>query len=154
MVWTALKSGLLFQDDNSTGRVGPPLQGVQVKLIDWEEGNYRVTDLPHPRGSLEAARPLPLLILSWNLVKTELKDCSSPSSVSCRVFEPLSSDTKFKFHLQLPDIHLNNLRNLLSPRVVYDEKIEVSVIVVTDSSIFVALPGIRKGGTLVRLYLF
>ena len=44
----------LFQDDNSTGRVGPPLQGIQVKLIDWEEGNYRVSDLPNPRGSFEA----------------------------------------------------------------------------------------------------
>ena len=36
-------------DENSTGRTGPPLQGVCVKLMDWEEGNYRVTDDP-PRG--------------------------------------------------------------------------------------------------------
>ncbi len=45
-----IKKCEIFQDDNSTGRVGPPLQGVQVKLIDWDEGNYRVTDLPNPRG--------------------------------------------------------------------------------------------------------
>ena len=36
-------------DENSTGRTGPPLQGVLVKLIDWDEGNYKVTDNP-PRG--------------------------------------------------------------------------------------------------------
>jgi len=35
----------------STGGVGPPLQGVQVKLINWEEGGYRVTDNP-PRGEI------------------------------------------------------------------------------------------------------
>ena len=38
-------------DENSTGRTGPPLQGVLVKLIDWDEGNYRVSDDP-PRGIL------------------------------------------------------------------------------------------------------
>jgi len=38
-------------DDNSTSRTGPPLQGVLVKLIDWDEGNYRVTDNP-PRGEV------------------------------------------------------------------------------------------------------
>ena len=39
-------------DDLSYGRVGCPLFGVKVKLIDWEEGGYRVTDQPHPRGEL------------------------------------------------------------------------------------------------------
>ena len=40
---------IMDSDDNSTSRTGPPLQGVLVKLIDWDEGNYRVTDNP-PRG--------------------------------------------------------------------------------------------------------
>ncbi|XP_023343813.1 LOW QUALITY PROTEIN: long-chain-fatty-acid--CoA ligase 4-like [Eurytemora carolleeae] len=35
----------------STGGVGPPLQGVQIKLINWEEGGYRVTD-SQPRGEI------------------------------------------------------------------------------------------------------
>jgi len=35
----------------STGGVGPPLQGVQIKLVNWEEGGYRVTDSPH-RGEI------------------------------------------------------------------------------------------------------
>jgi len=28
------------------------LQGVQLKLVNWEEGNYRVTDKPKPRGEV------------------------------------------------------------------------------------------------------
>ena len=37
-------------DDWSTGAAGPPLQGVQVQLINWDEGNYTVNDKPNPRG--------------------------------------------------------------------------------------------------------
>ena len=33
------------------GGVGPPLQGVQIRLVNWEEGGYRVTDSP-PRGEI------------------------------------------------------------------------------------------------------
>ena len=40
------------KDESTTGRVGPPLQGVQVRLINWDEGNYKVTDDPRPRGQL------------------------------------------------------------------------------------------------------
>ena len=36
-------------DEMSAGTVGPPVQGVHLKLVNWEEGNYRVTDKPSPR---------------------------------------------------------------------------------------------------------
>ena len=39
-------------EDRSTGRVGPPMAGVEVKLVSWEEGEYRVTDKPRPRGEI------------------------------------------------------------------------------------------------------
>ena len=39
-------------DELTTGRGGPPLQGVEIKLINWEEGNYLVTDSPNPRGEI------------------------------------------------------------------------------------------------------
>merc|ERR1712126_141834 len=39
-------------DENSTGRVGPPVKGAQIRLANWEEGNYRVTDKPRPRGEV------------------------------------------------------------------------------------------------------
>jgi long-chain acyl-CoA synthetase len=42
---------IMDNDDWSTGSAGPPLQGVMIKLINWEEGNYRVTDEPNPRGT-------------------------------------------------------------------------------------------------------
>ena len=31
---------------------GCPQPGVQIKLTDWEEGGYRVTDKPNPRGEI------------------------------------------------------------------------------------------------------
>ena len=37
---------------SSVGKVGPPNQGIQIKLVNWEEGNYRVTDKPYPRGEI------------------------------------------------------------------------------------------------------
>ena len=41
---------IMDSDELTTGLVGPPLLGVQVSLINWEEGSYRVTDSPRPRG--------------------------------------------------------------------------------------------------------
>ena len=41
-----------LDDDNTVGLVGPPNQGMQIKLVNWEEGNYRVTDKPRPRGEI------------------------------------------------------------------------------------------------------
>lgn len=36
----------------STGRVGAPLTVNDFMLVSWEEGSYRVTDKPYPRGEL------------------------------------------------------------------------------------------------------
>merc|ERR1712227_884869 len=38
--------------DLSTGRVGAPLQEVDVRLINWDEGGYTVTDQQGPRGEI------------------------------------------------------------------------------------------------------
>lgn len=38
--------------DLSYGRCGRPLRGVYARLDDWEEGGYRVSDRPRPRGEL------------------------------------------------------------------------------------------------------
>ena len=46
-------AALMTLDDMvSTGRVGPPVRGVRIRLVNWEEGNYRVTDKPRPRGEI------------------------------------------------------------------------------------------------------
>ncbi|KAH3813357.1 fatty acid CoA ligase Acsl3-like [Dreissena polymorpha] len=39
-------------DDMSTGRVGPPLTCCEIRLRDWEEGNYLTCDHPFPRGEV------------------------------------------------------------------------------------------------------
>ena len=41
---------IMDSDDNSIGAAGPPLQGVQIQLVNWDEGNYTVEDQPNPRG--------------------------------------------------------------------------------------------------------
>lgn len=38
--------------DMTTGRVGAPLSVCKIKLVNWEEGNYRITDKPRPRGEI------------------------------------------------------------------------------------------------------
>lgn len=38
--------------DTSTGRVGAPSALVDIKLVNWEEGNYRVTNKPYPQGEV------------------------------------------------------------------------------------------------------
>ena len=40
------------EGDLSTGRVGAPLSICDIKLINWEEGNYRISDKPNPRGEI------------------------------------------------------------------------------------------------------
>jgi long-chain acyl-CoA synthetase len=43
--------------DLSFGRVGAPLFGVKLRLIDWREGGYYATDKPHPRGEVLIGGP-------------------------------------------------------------------------------------------------
>ncbi|CAG2121355.1 unnamed protein product, partial [Medioppia subpectinata] len=43
---------LMDQSDQSYGQVGAPLRGTKIVLEDWEEGGYRATDKPNPRGEI------------------------------------------------------------------------------------------------------
>ena len=43
---------IMDADEISTGAAGPPSQGVQTQLINWDEGNYTVNDQPNPRGEI------------------------------------------------------------------------------------------------------
>ncbi|KAM7511075.1 hypothetical protein LguiB_009950 [Lonicera macranthoides] len=44
-------------DDTSVGRVGAPLPCSFIKLIDWAEGGYLITDSPMPRGEIVVGGP-------------------------------------------------------------------------------------------------
>ncbi|KAL3212525.1 hypothetical protein MRX96_007941 [Rhipicephalus microplus] len=44
-------------DDTSVGRVGAPVPGTYVRLVDWPEGAYRVFDKPNPRGEVVVGGP-------------------------------------------------------------------------------------------------
>ncbi len=39
------------------GMTGGPLTCSEIKLVNWEEGNYRVTDRPNPRGEIHVGGP-------------------------------------------------------------------------------------------------
>lgn len=51
---TETTAGACVQDfyDKSYGRVGAPCTVCDIRLVSWEEGNYRVTDKPYPRGEI------------------------------------------------------------------------------------------------------
>lgn len=38
--------------DHRTSHAGPPLVSCYIRLENWTEGNYRVTDKPNPRGEV------------------------------------------------------------------------------------------------------
>ena len=44
MTETTCSGTCMEPTDDSVGRVGPPMAGIEIKLVNWEEGNYRVTD--------------------------------------------------------------------------------------------------------------
>jgi hypothetical protein len=62
-------------DDNSTGRVGPPLEEVKIKLVNWEEGSYRVTDKPLPRGEIHVGKCKSMFLLLGNASFFYLLEC-------------------------------------------------------------------------------
>lgn len=39
-------------DDPSVGRVGPPVPCCYIKLVSWDEGGYKTSDKPMPRGEI------------------------------------------------------------------------------------------------------
>lgn len=49
---TAAGATLMDFEDFSTGRVGAPLSGVPIRLVDWDDGNYHTKDKPNPRGEI------------------------------------------------------------------------------------------------------
>lgn len=51
---TETTSGATVMDyrDMSYGRVGAPLTMCDIRLMNWEEGNYRVTNKPFPQGEI------------------------------------------------------------------------------------------------------
>lgn len=54
---TACCSTGMSDDDNRTGVAGAPCLNILLKLIDWEEGNYKTTDKPFPRGEILIGGP-------------------------------------------------------------------------------------------------
>ncbi|KAF2880048.1 hypothetical protein ILUMI_26117 [Ignelater luminosus] len=38
--------------DRTFGRVGGPATACDIRLVNWEEGHYRITDKPYPRGEI------------------------------------------------------------------------------------------------------
>ncbi|KAL1445631.1 hypothetical protein MTO96_044909 [Rhipicephalus appendiculatus] len=44
-------------DDTSMGRVGAPVPGSYIRLVDWPAGSYFVSDKPNPRGEVAVGGP-------------------------------------------------------------------------------------------------
>ncbi|KAH1057485.1 hypothetical protein J1N35_035550 [Gossypium stocksii] len=58
-------------DDTSVGRVGSPLPCSFVKLVDWPEGGYLISDSPMPRGEIVVGGPSVTLGYFKNEEKTK-----------------------------------------------------------------------------------
>jgi long-chain acyl-CoA synthetase len=43
---------VMEESDISTGRTGGPGTTNMIRLVNWEEGGYKVTDRPYPRGEI------------------------------------------------------------------------------------------------------
>ncbi|CAG2122634.1 unnamed protein product, partial [Medioppia subpectinata] len=42
----------MYADDLTYGSIGIPLEGANMKLVDWADGGYLTKDKPNPRGEL------------------------------------------------------------------------------------------------------
>ncbi|CAF0948680.1 unnamed protein product [Adineta steineri] len=49
---TCAAATIADEHDTSVGRAGYPLVSCEIRLADWEEGQYRNTDKPNPRGEI------------------------------------------------------------------------------------------------------
>jgi len=49
---TAACTSVQLPQDMTTGRVGAPLACCDIRLVSWDEGGYRYTDKPNPRGEI------------------------------------------------------------------------------------------------------
>ncbi|XP_073285950.1 long chain acyl-CoA synthetase 9, chloroplastic-like [Primulina huaijiensis] len=58
-------------DDTSVGRVGAPLPCSVIKLVDWPEGGYLITNSPKPRGEIVVGGPNVTLGYFKNQEKTK-----------------------------------------------------------------------------------
>ena len=46
-------SGTVMENSElTTDTAGKPMAGIEARLVDWEEGEYKVTDRPRPRGEI------------------------------------------------------------------------------------------------------
>ncbi|XP_077521894.1 long-chain-fatty-acid--CoA ligase 4-like [Amblyomma americanum] len=52
---TTCATTAMHHQDTSANRVGAPLAGCYVRLVDWPEGNYSTSDKPNPRGEIVVA---------------------------------------------------------------------------------------------------
>lgn len=48
--------------DTQYGRVGAPLTVSEIRLVNWEEGGYRITNKPYPQVSFYFGISLCLII--------------------------------------------------------------------------------------------
>jgi long-chain acyl-CoA synthetase len=58
-------------EDMSVGRVGPPVAMSYIKLVNWDEGGYKYTDTPMPRGEIVIGGPNVTMGYFKNQAKTE-----------------------------------------------------------------------------------
>ncbi|CAF1359072.1 unnamed protein product [Adineta ricciae] len=49
---TCAAATIADQYDTTVGRAGYPLVSCEIRLANWEEGQYKNTDKPHPRGEI------------------------------------------------------------------------------------------------------
>lgn len=91
---------LMDDTDMTTGRVGAPLSVCKIKLVNWEEGNYRITDKPRPRGEiiigekttyldLLTVKHIKLFCLKFSTILLQFQNTSVEAESICFYFNSL-----------------------------------------------------------------